>query len=127
MSDIGITDEMLIQMREQVAELLPDLCVIKSQSYISDGAGGGSILWTPVAGGTVACRLDPLSTQQRQKDVFFANKPTEKVAYTLTLPYDAPLEPEDQITAKGHDYRILGINDQHSNNVSVRAFAERAD
>src|SRR5437870_11533194 len=107
MSDIGIDADQLAYMRAQVAELLPDTCVIKAQVLTPDGAGGNAVTWTPVSGGTVACRLDPLSTTQRQHDILFADKPTEKVAYVLTLPYDAPLEPGYQITTKGYAYRIL--------------------
>jgi len=112
-----IDAEMLIQMRADVAEMLPDTCVIYTPGYSPDGAGGGTVTLTN--SGTVACRVDPLK-QQQQAGVDFGQE-TMEVGYQLTVPYDASLAPDYQIITWGKTYQVKKLAVDHSWRVSRRA------
>lgn len=116
-----ISDAELSDMRADVANMLFDTAVIKSQTKTSDNAGGWTTAWTPVSGGTVSCRVDPIS---RQSDMVALNfgKETTVVMYQLTVPYDAPLADDRRVTIGSNTYEIVKLDIDHSKNVSRRAF-----
>ena len=114
-----LTDDDLTQMRADVAELLPDTAVISAPAWVSDGAGGGSQTYTAVAGGTVACRLDPLPKLQMAQEV--AGGEILTVKYILTVPYGAPLAVDYRVTTGGSTYEMVHLDIDHSWRVSRRA------
>lgn len=114
-----LTNDDLTQMRADVSELLPDTAVITAPSWVSDGAGGGSQSYTPVSGGTVACRLDPVPKLQMTMEA--ASREVLTVKYILTVPYDAPLAVDYRVTTGGNTYDVVHLDIDHSWRVSRRA------
>lgn len=112
------TDD-LAQMRADVERMLPDTAVIKAVTRTSDGAGGWSESWSPVTGGTVACRLDPMTKSERW--AARAGQEMLAVQYQLTVPYDAPLAADRQVVVGGSVYEVVQMDVDHSWNVSKRA------
>lgn len=117
MTRITIPAGQLASMRAIIP--LPDTAIIKSQSQSRSGGMGGAITYTPVSGGTVACRLDPIGNTDQTR-LTGAGEATV-AEYQLTLPYDAPIEPDYIVTIAGQDYNIIQLDDVHSWNVSRRA------
>jgi len=114
-----LSNDDLIQMRADVSEMLPDTAVISAPSWVSDSAGGGSQSYTPVTGGTVACRVDPLP--KVQMDLLVAGGEALTVKYVLTLPHDAPMAVDYHVTTGGNTYEIIHMDIDHSWRVSRRA------
>ena len=116
----------LADMRAQVNLLLPETAVINTlgtAGWTSDGAGGGTVVWSPVTGGTVAARLDPL--QISRADMTELQQATGREImmslYQLTLPYNAPIEENAQVVIGARTYEVRKLDDVHSWNVSRRA------
>lgn len=116
---IGIDATLLAHMRAQVLYLLPDTAVIQSVSNSSDGAGGFSATWAAVSGGTVVCRIDPV-TSRENIDVILGRE-TTTVMHQLTMPHNAPLNENNRVVINGNTYEVIQFTTTHSNNVSVRA------
>lgn len=114
---------MLARMRAQVAELLPDSCVIS--------APGGSVnsfgeyVPSMTVQGTVDCRLDPL--RQRGDVVKAAAQETLVAEYVLTLPYNAPVGADYQFVIGGDTYQLITMADDHSWRVSRKLYVSRTD
>ena len=118
MSAINATK--LANMRATITDhLLPDTCVINAKSTVSDGAGGWTPGYSPVAGGTVVCRLDPIMSRAQVMELL--GRETLTTIYRLTTPHDAPLAQDRQVVTGGKTYEIVQLDDLHSWNVSRRA------
>lgn len=115
-----ISDSQLTAMRSQVANTLFGTCVISAPAFVSDGAGGGSVTYTAVSGGTVACRIDPMGARQENVGINWQQE-VLKVKYQLTVPYDAPLAADYQVTSEGHTYEIMQLDIDQSKRVARRA------
>ena len=113
-----LSDAELVQMRLDVAGMLPDVAIIQTVTLTSDGAGGHSSVWSAVTGGTVACRVDPLQT--RESVDYTANRETLIRKWQVTLPYDAPIVPDARLVIGGVTYDVTLIHDVHSWHVSRR-------
>lgn len=113
----AISDRQLARMRDQVAARLPQTATIQRVEQASDGAGG----WTEqvVTVGTAACRLDPLSKQVQIGLATDVEALT--VRYQLTLPYDAALDTNTQVTVEGRTYQVVQMDVDHAWRVSRRA------
>lgn len=109
--------DQLTRMRADVANLLPDSCVIYSPSYASDGAGGGTLTYSAV--GTVACRVDPINL--REQIAIQAQGEKLKSMYQLTLPYDTTIAANYQVVTGGKTYQVEQMDIDHSGRVSRRA------
>lgn len=118
-----ISSDDLEYMRAYVDMLLPDTCEIEVFSRTSDGAGGFTETWTAI--GTVDCRFDPAQTTEQ--DVKISGKDTLKSVYQVSLPYNCGLTDDHRISYNGKEFQILQIDNQHSNNVSIRARVARFD
>lgn len=118
-----LTDEELAQMREDVDEgLLSDVCIIQEFTLTSDGAGGNTVAWTAVSGGTVACRFDP------DLDRTQPTLPTAEVLQlrgVFTLPYDAPINATRRIFYDGSAWELRELFAEHSWRVSIKAKVAR--
>jgi hypothetical protein len=108
---LGLTQGQLDLMRAQVAQLLPDMGTIAANSRASDGAGGWTDHWLPISGGTVAVRVDPY--QLRRFTENFADREGIVNLYTVTLPYDAPVDVGQQIWTND---MTLEVREYHSKN-----------
>lgn len=113
-----LSDADLVQMRADVAQMLPDVAIIQTRALTSDNAGGWSEVWTAVTGGTVACRIDPLKT--REGIDYTASREALIRKWQVTLPHDAPIVPEARLVISGVSYDVVVIHDNHSWRVSRR-------
>lgn len=109
----------LTAARADVANLLPDSCVIQSKTLVSDGAGGNTVTWAAVTGGTVACRLDPLPIRGAIEMV--GNQESTVVTYRLSVPYDAPLAEDRRVVSGGNTYEIVQMDIDQTKRVARRA------
>lgn len=122
-----MSDRQLARIRQTISsQMLPDTCVIRTASNSSDGAGGWEQSWSPVASGTVACRVDPLNRLSGQLNVEIGAEKLTKV-YRLTVPYGAPIAAHSQIVFAGEEYEIMQLDDEHSWNASRRAVIARVE
>lgn len=119
----NISDAALAKMRALVNEMLPDSGVIEAVSLTPDAAGGNAETWTPVSGGTVAIRLDPVNSRNTNRIEFSAETMLE--SYQVTLPHDAPIVAHNRLVSGGNTYQIVQLDNGHSWNVSRRAVAVR--
>jgi SPP1 family predicted phage head-tail adaptor len=109
----------LAQMRADLETLLPDTCVISNVTYASDGAGGWTPTWT--AGGTVACRLDPIRGSEQ-----IAGGAIEAFnGYIMTLPYNAVIVPASRVTVNSTDYNVVSVTIGDSWKLDTRCQIER--
>lgn len=115
-----INSGLLAKMRADVAKRLPDTAVIQSVALVSDGGGAFTETWSAVVGGTVLCRLDPLGQQSTENGVI-ASREALTVTYRLTVPHDAPIEPNCRVVINGDTYEVVQLSIDHSWNVSKRA------
>lgn len=120
-----LPDRQLRRMRADVLRMLPGTCVIQQVTNSADGAGGFTPSTTPVTGGTVACRIDPVARVQQIDTA--ADREALRVEYRLTVPYDAPLESGMQVVVGGYTYEVRQLVVDHSWNVSKRAIIARID
>jgi head-tail adaptor len=114
-----LTATELAALRADLETLLPDTCVISAVSYASDGAGE----WTPTwaAGGTVACRLDPI----RGSEAIAGGAIEAFNGYILTLPYNAVIVPASRVTVNSTDYNVTSVTDGDSWKLDTRVQIER--
>jgi hypothetical protein len=120
---LGIDDDQLATMRAQVIELLPDVGIIKEPVRVNDGAGGASLTYRPVTGGTQPVRFDPFPLRNAEKVQAEAKGLT--IEYICTFPYNAPVQPEYHVVHNSVEYQVVGLAAEHSWNVSRRAYVAR--
>lgn len=77
----------MAQIRQNVSGYLPGSCVIEAYAPVSDGAGGYSENWVPVAGGTVAYRSYPMTFSQVE---VLSLQEGVKAEFWYVIPYNAP-------------------------------------
>ena len=106
---LGIPDAMLDAMRAQVALLLPGTAVIYSRTA-GTSIYGDDYTFTPVSGGTVSCRVDPLGQNASTELDYNLSKETLAIMYRCTLPYDAPISPDNRVTIAGEDYEVVQMS-----------------
>lgn len=124
---IGINAAQLERMRNQVEQLLPGTAIIQAPTYAPDEMGSvGNPTYAAVTGGTVACRLDPISTSASENAVM-AGRETLVKTYRLTLPHDAPLAADCRVVIGANTYGVMQIYEAHSWNVSVRGIVEEVE
>jgi head-tail adaptor len=127
MTTLYLSDAQLTIMRGQVARTLPGTAIIQSVVNASDGMGGWSETWTAVTGGTVSCRIDPLSASMSASNNMLAGAEGFKLAYQLTVPYNAPLSVGNRVNVGGTVYEVRELANTHSWNVSIRAMLARVE
>ena len=115
-------DRHLTRARSRVLDLLPDTCQIKPYVRVIDPAGGFSETFgTPLqynGGSNIPCRLDP-TRQYRSEDLFGQEAIVND--FTLTIPFDAPIEPDHKVFIGTQQYDIRKLSEAHSWNVVKRA------
>ena len=121
----GISDAALNRMRIWVQNTLPDIAIIQAPARVDDGAGGYTITWTPVTGGTVPCLLS--SVLYRTGPQEYADREGALANFLLTVPYDAPVAADYRVVVAGTTYEIRGLADAGSWRVSRQALVARLD
>jgi hypothetical protein len=109
---IGLTAAELEQMRNSIAELLPDTCDLLSATRTSDGAGGWSDTWGTVSGGSaLPCRLD---FRDPGKEAISNASLTPYKTGVLSLAYDAPISTDYRVQIGGKQFNVTGENTNQS-------------
>ena len=124
MPRLTISDAQLARMRAQVP--LPDTGVIQAMTATPDNAGGWTESWAAVTGGTVLCRLDPITSRSDNIQTAQAREGL-RGDWQLTTEYDAPLAVNRRIVINSKTYEVVQMSDVHSWNVSRRALVARID
>lgn len=89
-----LTASDLSAMRLTAAEALDTIAVIETETFVSDGRGGGTAVWAPA--GTVACRVAPVLRGIGEE--VEGDRLTDTSEVIVTFPAD---------TAINHDARIV--------------------
>ena len=117
---IALTVKELAQMREDIEDLMPDVCDILSVAYTSDGEGGMAETWG-TATANVACRIDYRSGSEKLTGG--AIQSYSKAV--LSLPYTTTISTKNRIQIDSYVWAVLSINDKQSWDVVRRAELER--
>lgn len=115
-----LTTSELADMRNTIAQMLPDTGYVLSASATPDSEGGQTVTWGTAA--TYACRIDPLVASDEA--VLVAAKSSDFVRYQLTLPYTATVTTENRFRCNGVDYDIIQVDPNKSWKASTRAIIE---
>ena len=104
----------LASARAALEESLPDLAVIKNPSWTSDGRGGGTTTFT--AAGTVACRITPLTGDDRVEGERLAADSESLV----TVPFDATVDSDSVLEIESRLFSVTNLREPRSWAVSQR-------
>lgn len=119
-----ITTAEIAAIRAEIARLaLPDTCIITTPTRTTDGAGGWTTTYTSPTGGTVACRVSPISVTDRE--TIIAGGATYMHMYYLAVPYDAPITAKCRITYASNDYEIVHFTNGRSLNFAQQCVIGR--
>ncbi len=100
-----LTTSGLASLRARMTATLPDACTISRNTPVSDGAGGWSAAWATVA--TTVCSIAPTGNQPQERAI--AERLTNIVSYTVTLPYDTSLTAKDRIVVGARTFEVAGV------------------
>lgn len=93
-------------IRAEMAVLLPDLCSLERNETTSDGAGGLSDEWTPVATNQ-PCRLGPLGNYPEEREI--AARLTDTTLASLVFPANTDVRARDRATVAGRTFEIIHV------------------
>jgi hypothetical protein len=110
-------------MRAQVAQLLPDTCIIQQGANTPDGKGGFTESWSTLA--TVACRIDPMPRPVQPDTI--GGREAILNQRMLTVPWDAPLAANRRVVIGTETYEVRDLHEDHSNRVSRRAIVTKVE
>jgi head-tail adaptor len=101
-----LSDPELERMRVVAEQALPGTAVIQTNSFVSDGGGGGSVTWS--ASGTVPCRIAPLGGDER----LVGGRLSPDADSVITLPWDATVTEGSRIVSGGGTYNVENVRDR---------------
>jgi hypothetical protein len=94
-------------MRADLARMLPDICTISRAQDTSDGGGGQTTTWPPVATG-VPCRLTPASAAGAgRRDI--ADRLTDDTTHIVTFAAGLDVRQGDHVTIDGQAFLALVV------------------
>jgi len=113
----------LANIRAHLKVTLPDTCTIQYPTWVSDGMGGGTHVWT-ARGTAIKCRLAPKGGGQ----AFITQAQVkEGMAWVLSLPHDQTVEVEDRVLVDSNTYQVTQVNVDESELGLKRVFVERLE
>lgn len=122
---IGLSSTELSEIRSAINELLPGTAIIIAVTNTADGLGGQTVSTAAVAGGTVACRLDPRTiTETKSGEKVSAGAVQPFHTFVLTLPYDTTITTENRVQVGTQVYNVTSVDTPKSWKSSVRAWVE---
>lgn len=101
-----LTDTELASIRSTASEALPGTALIQTQTWVSDGGGGGTTSWT--TSGTVDCRIAPVGGSGGNEGTL-ASRITADAEYVVTLPYNASLSGNSRLIIDGGTFNIESV------------------
>jgi hypothetical protein len=117
---MGLTDAELTIMRDTIALLMPDTCIIYSVTNTPDGEGGVTEARSTEYA-EIPCRLDVV--QGREQVAGGAMQPY--TSYMLSVAYDTDLLPSYIVEHDDVEYAVKSINRSQSWKAVVRVELER--
>lgn len=112
-----ITAAELADMRDDLEDSLPDLAVIQTRGFLSDGGGGGTTTWT--VAGTVSCRVTPVSSSGEGEAVR-GGRVHPDTEYVFTFPYDTAITDTHQVVHAGGTFTATAVRAPKSWEISRR-------
>lgn len=103
-------------MRATATESLDGTAVVSTQTYVSDGGGGGSTVWAP--SGTLDCRMAPLTEGEDVE----GNRLSTESSVIFTFPADTSIDHNAQITYSGGTFAVTGVRER-STEITTRVEA----
>lgn len=101
-----LTDNELDSMRAVAERALPGTAIIQTNTFTSDGGGGGSVGWA--ASGTVDCRIAPLSGDERT----IGGRVTAEADSIVTLPFGTDIAEDARLVIDGTTYNVQAIRER---------------
>jgi len=101
-----LTDSDLAGCRSTAGAALPDTAIIQNATSVSDGGGGGSVTWT--SAGTLACRIAPMASAEKETGDRISAY-TERI---VTLPYNAPVTTNSRLLIGGGTLNISAVSER---------------
>jgi len=101
----------LTRMRTIAQEALPGTAVVQNGTLVSDNGGGYTETFAPRAGGTVSCRVAPITARGGAEGVD-GDRITPDAQYIITLPAETTVETDDRIVAGGIIYNVVAVRDR---------------
>jgi head-tail adaptor len=112
----------LTRMRAVAEQAMPGTAVIQGGTLASDGGGGWTETFAPRSGGTVACRVAPVTGTERE----IGGRIHADAEYVITLPAATTVETDDRIVVGAITYNVVAVRDR-SWEISRRVEARRID
>jgi len=124
--NIGLTAAELASIRADIADLLPDTCIILAVTNTADGFGGYTAGTAAVAGGTVNCRIDAkIINTLRASESKAAGGIQPFHQFILTVPYDTTISTNNQVQKGTEVYNVISVDADKSWKGAVRVVLER--
>jgi hypothetical protein len=111
-----LTEPELERLRSAANLTLPGTAVIRSETWASDGGGGGSMSYT--ASGTVDCRIAPVGRQTGEGEI--GERMSPDAQWIVTLPANTTIDLQDQIVTGGGTFSVLAIRAPRSYEMTRR-------
>jgi head-tail adaptor len=104
----------LAGLRDDLARLLPDICIIQRLSSSSDGGGGFTDAWTDLAT-DVACRIAPVAggeTTSVSRRASVGGRIIAETTHVVTLPYGQAITEADRIVIADATYDVTQVRER---------------
>lgn len=108
-------------MRATLEASLPDVCEIRRDERISDGAGGHALTASTIA--TVSCRLSPQTETVRNAELEAGQRLLAKAPWIITLPAGTDVTEADRIRSGGREWEVAAVLGARSWEVGLRVAA----
>jgi hypothetical protein len=123
---IGLTAAELASIRADVADLMPDTCIIITVTNTPDNMGGYTVGTAAAAGGTVSCRLDAkIINTLRASEAMGGGGIQPFHQFILTVPYDTTISTNNQVQKGTEVYNVISVDADKSWKGAVRVVLER--
>lgn len=100
----------LAGMRATAAQAFPDACTIERKTVVSDGGGGQTETWAPLAAG-VACRISPLkggeATSGTSDGASAGDRALDETTHVVTMANGQDITEADRIVIGARSYEVL--------------------
>lgn len=112
-----LTAAELTAMRTDAAASLPGTAILSRASGTADGMGGSTLTWA--AAGTVACRVEPSTTEATESES--GGRSVNASTWWLHVPWDTDLRVSDRVAYDSASYEVVQVLSPRSWEVLTRA------
>jgi hypothetical protein len=100
-----LEEDELAGLRATAAEALDTTAIVETQTFVSDGGGGGTTAWIPA--GTFAARLAPFGRAGGEDVEGDRIAPDSELV--MTFPADTPIDHNAQIICDGNTFTVVAV------------------